>query len=81
MKDVSNSYSIVELISKISSIIKYIMSFFSNRKRRKQSKIDLQKIREYEGAVNDLKDSYGKIDKKKNKKKNKNIEKRLNNMF
>ena len=81
MKSKSNSYSIIEFIGKIVSGIQYIFSFFSNRKKKKQAEIDLKKIREYEGSVDDLQNSYKKIDKKKNKKKKQKIEKRLNKMF
>ena len=77
MKNKSNSYSIGEIIGKIISAIKYIFGFFSNRKK----KLDVKKIREYEGVLEDLDESYKKIDKKKNKKKKQNVEKRLNNMF
>jgi len=76
-----NSYSFREFISKIWAVLRYILAFFSDRKKRKQAKVDLKKAREFENASEDLQNSYKKIDKKKNKEKKKDIEKRLNNMF
>jgi len=81
MSNKPNSYSLKELMGKIVAVIRYVLAFLSNRKKNKEAKIDLKKAREYEGVMDDLDKSYKKIDKKKNRKKKKDIEKRLDNMF
>jgi len=67
----------IELIKKVFSLMKYISGFFSKRKEEDK----LKEIRRHEGMSSELDEEYKEIDNKKEKKKSKDLEKRLNNIF
>lgn len=58
------------LLKKLFVFIKYILNFLRNKK-----------IKEHAEIIDDLKEDYAKVDKKKESKKNEDIQKRLDNLF
>jgi len=63
-------YSKMGLLKKLFVFIKYILNFLRNKK-----------IKEHAEIIDDLKEDYAKVDKKKESKKNEDIQKRLDNLF
>ena len=65
-----SSYSLIEMFQKIFAFIRYIVKFFSHKK-----KDDLDK------TVDNLKKDYDRINKKKESRRNEDLQNRLDNLF